>query len=139
MAKDLTGAIASLRQLNRPVPKPRRLPTEMEVRQAEQKLGVSFHSDIRRYLLEASDVVYGSLEPVTITSPGSHTDLISVTEAGREYWRLPPEYIPICEDNDDMFCVRPDGVVVFWPHDGTSDESWPNVAEWINEVWIGEK
>ncbi len=137
MTNDLTGAIASLRALNRSVPRPLRLPAESQVSLAEQKLDVSFHPDFRRYLLEVSDIVYGSLEPVTITRPGSHTDLVSVTENGRDHWGLPSDYIPICEDNADLYCVRPDGVVVFWPHDGKSNESWTSIAEWIEEVWIG--
>jgi len=139
MARNLTDVFDRLRQINRPVPKPLRLPTDSEVESVEAMLGLSFHPDFRRYLLEVSDVVFGTIEPVTITSSEASTDLVSVTNDGRKYWNLPSDYVPICESNSDLYCVTPDGKVVFWPHDGASDENWPNLATWIEEVWIGER
>ena len=55
---NLTQVLAELRDLNEPVPKPLRLPTETEVNQAESALGIKFPEDYRRYLLEAGDVVF---------------------------------------------------------------------------------
>src|SRR5437763_993007 len=46
-------AIAALRERNEEVPKPMRLPAAAEVDAAEKELGVTFHPDYRRYLLEA--------------------------------------------------------------------------------------
>lgn len=138
MACNLTDILDRLRQLNQPVPRPPRLPTASEVENVEDRLSLSFHPDFRRYLLEASDVVFGAIEPVTITNSEASTYLVSVTEDGRKHWNLPAEYAPICESNADLYCVRPDGKVVYWPHDGTSDECWPDVAAWIRDIWIGE-
>jgi len=64
-------AIAELRPLNEPVPKPAPLPTEADVSAAERLLGLEFPADFRRYLLEASDVVYGTKEPCQI-APGRY-------------------------------------------------------------------
>ncbi len=138
MTPDLTDVFDKLRQLNRSVPRPMRLPSASEVSSVEARLGLSFHPDFRRYLLEVSDVVFGTIEPVTITDSEAHTHLVSVTEDGRKHWNLPADYTPICESNADLYCVTADGKVVFWPHDGTSDETWPNVATWIEDVWIGD-
>ncbi len=137
MAPDLDSIFSHLRRLSRKVHTPPRLPTREEVDQAERRLGVALHPDYWRYLLEASDVSFGTLETVTITVPGAHTDLFRVTADGRKYSGLPPDYIPICEDNGDLYCHTPSGEVVFWPHDGTSEERWPSLAGWIEEVWIG--
>jgi hypothetical protein len=104
----------------------------------ERELGLLFHQDFRRYLLEISDVVFGTIEPVTINNSGLHTNLVTVTEDGWSYSILPASYAPIRDSKSDLYCVTPDGEVVFWPHDGTSDESWPNLAAWIEDVWIGE-
>lgn len=131
---DLTEMIAELRRINRPVPRPLSLPTEAEVRGAEQRSGVRFHDDLRRYLLEASDVVYGTKEPVTID--GSHTDIEAVILAAKESG-VPDGLLPICEDNGDFFCMTETGAVAFWSHDGANDESWPDLATWISAVWIG--
>ncbi|WP_116919250.1 SMI1/KNR4 family protein [Tamilnaduibacter salinus] len=46
--------------------------------------------------------------------------------------------LPFCEDNSDFYCLTPTGEVVFWSHNGSTAESWPNLATWIFQVWIGE-
>jgi hypothetical protein len=69
-----------LRERNETVPIPPRLPTLAEVNAAEKKLGRAFPRDFRRYLLEASDIVCGRLEPVTIINPDWNTNLFAVIE-----------------------------------------------------------
>jgi hypothetical protein len=138
MPMSFDDVIRDLRERNQPVPKPLRLPTEAEVAAAERQLSVVFHPDYRRYLLQASDVMYGTKEPVTVTPGGGHTDLIHVAKAAWEKMGLPRNLLPICEDNGDYYCINESGEVVFWCHDGKCDESWTDVAEWIRAVWIGE-
>lgn len=131
---DLGEAIDELRRINEPVPRPLRLPTESEVRGAEQRSGVRFHDDLRRYLLQASDVVYGTIEPVTVH--GGHTEIGGVISGARSVG-VPDELVPICEDNGDYYCMADTGEVVFWSHNGATDETWSDLAAWIAEVWIG--
>lgn len=135
----LSEVIDQLRGLNEPVPKPLRLPTTDEVSATERALGIAFHPDYRRYLLEASDVVYRTLEPGTIVPGGGHTDLIPMAQAAWRDMKLPRELLPVCEDNGDYYCVTSSGEVVFWSHEGKTDERWPDLATWIREVWIGER
>jgi hypothetical protein len=130
----LDEVIRELRKLNEPVPKPRRLPTDSEVEQAQAALGVTFHPDYRKYLLAASDVVFGTTEPCTLVG-GGHTNFASVAA---DAWAMgvPRHLVPICEDNGDYFCMNGAGEVVFWSHDGTTDERWSDLATWIKRVWI---
>ena len=114
MEPSLDDAIAELRTLNVPVPRPRRLPTESEVEAAISDAGVVVHADVRSYLLRASDVVYGTIEPVAIN--GGHVDFVRVVESAR-VMGVPDELVPICEDNSDFYCVTSSGEVVFWSHD----------------------
>jgi hypothetical protein len=134
----LDETIRRLRELKEPVPKPMRLPTEEEVGPMEQRLGTNFHPDYRRFLLEASDVAYGTLEPATITDPESHTDLARVCEGAWNAMGVPKNLLPICEDNGDYYCMNAAGQVVYWSHNGATDEKWPDLATWIEEVWLGE-
>lgn len=90
MSLDLTDAIAELRRLNA-FPLPHALPTEAEVRDAEARAGVIFHDDFRRYLLEASDVVYGTIEPVTIFH--GHMEFGTVLQDARDVG-VPSEMVP---------------------------------------------
>lgn len=133
---DIEQAIAQLRPLNEPVPKPPRLPTEDEVSAAERELGVQFPSDYRRYLLEASDVVYGTKEPCLLTLGPGHLDLVTTA---REAWKLgvPRAWLAFCEDNGDYYCLD-GGTVRFWSHNGSTDEHWPDLGTWITDVWIAE-
>jgi hypothetical protein len=134
----LDEAIAELRRRNEPVPKPRRLPTNDEVDAAEAELGVTFHPDYRRFLLEASDINCNILEPATITAPVAHTDLFRITQRARGMWKVPEDLVPICEDNADLYCLTRDGSVIFWSHDirAPSGAKWPNLADWIEQVWM---
>jgi hypothetical protein len=132
---DLEEAIRALRENNEDVPRPLRLPTPAEVNAMARTLGVTFHPDYERYLLEASDVVLGTLEPATIVSRVDHTYLPSVVEGARAMG-VPGELLPICEDNGDYYCMQLDGRVVDWSHNGVTDESWPNLAAWISDVWL---
>jgi hypothetical protein len=133
---NLDDAIHELRARDEPVPIPARLPTAEEVEAAERRLGVPLPADFRRYLLEASDVTYGVIEPVTITLPGSHTDLFRVAEDAWNGYGVPRDLVPICEDNADFYCMNSAGEVVFWSHNGWSSEKWPSLADWIEQVWL---
>lgn len=134
----LSEVIAELRRRSERVPKPPRLPTPAEITSVEATIGVSLPDDYRRFLLEASDVVLGTLEPATVTEPSSHTYLPSVVASARAFG-VPRELLPICEDNANFFCLDSAGVVRFWSHDAAADESWPTIANWIEEVWLGER
>ena len=133
---ELSEVISELRKLNQPVPRPFRLPTEGEIRAAEEQLGVSFHNDYRQFLLEAGDVVYGTREPAMVTPDAGHRDLIQMAEAAWDADGVPPNLLPFCFDNGNYFCLNEAGEVVYWDHNGTTDEKWANLAAWIKQVWI---
>ena len=135
---NLTDVISELRELNEPVPKPLRLPTEAEVTAAENQLGVKFRPDYRRYLLEASDVVYGSREPAIVIPDAGHLSLVDIAETAWDEMEVPRELLPFCEDNGDYYCLNQAGQVEYWSHDGATDEKWKDLATWIKEVWIDE-
>ena len=133
---DLEAALAELRARNTVVPRPARLPTAAEVEAAEASIARPFPSDYRRFLLEASDVVVGYLEPCVVVPDGGYRDLIATCA---EAWAdgVPSARLSICQDNGDYFCL--DGERVrYWSHNGLTDEHWPDLATWIDEVWIGE-
>jgi hypothetical protein len=137
-ASTLSKVIHQLRELNEPVPKPLHLPSAADVAAAERALGVTFHPDYRKFLLEASDVVYGVLEPATVGPNSAHTDLVRIAHDAWTLMGLPRELLPVCEDNGDYYCMNASGEVVYWSHDGAGDERWPDLATWVQDIWIGE-
>ncbi len=133
----LSEVIAKLRALREPVPRPARLPTEAEVSAAAQRLGVRFPPDYRYFLLHAGDIVYGFLEPARVTPDAGHADLMDVATTACKVG-VPREFLPFREDNGDHYCFAPDGRVALLSHDGLRGGSWPDLAHWIQEVWIDE-
>jgi len=93
---NLPDVIAELRELNETVPKPLRLPTANEVNAAEEQLALKFPADYRRYLLEASDVVYGALEPAIVIPDAGHLSLIAMAETAWDEMDVPRNLLPFC-------------------------------------------
>ena len=135
----LADVIAELRRLNQPVPEPLRLPTQVEVEAAERRLKRKFPPDYRKYLLEASDVVYGTLEPAVVIQDAGYLELSELAESAWSEMEVPRDLLPICEDNGDYYCLNETGEVCFWSHNGATGDKWPDLATWIKEVWIDEE
>lgn len=129
--------IRLLREKNEEVPIPMRLPSDQEISSAESVLNRKFHPDYKQYLREASDVVFGVLEPLVVIPKDNRLFLPKVAKEAWEYG-LPYHLLPICEENGDYFAIDSEGLVHFWAHNGTTDEQWPDLATWINKVWLEE-
>lgn len=117
------------------VPVPLDLPDEDQLVRIEEELLLPIPRDMRHFLLEVSDVIYGHLEPVTAADPHSHTYLPEVTAFA---WSIGvPRYLmPLCEDNGDYYCVDPEGEVILWKNGELTEETWPSVWHWAEEVWL---
>jgi hypothetical protein len=112
------------------------LPSPLEVANAEQALGLSFHPDYCQYLLRASDIAFGTKEPaVVLPEAPPHLSLIRIANDG---WSagVQRDLLPFCEDNGNYFCLSASGRVICWVHDGSNGESWPDLAAWLKQVWI---
>ncbi|MCL6417512.1 SMI1/KNR4 family protein [Aestuariirhabdus sp. Z084] len=127
--------IDELRERAETVPFPVELPTEDELVEVEEQILIPIPFAMRQYLLNASDVVYGSLEPVTASDPQLHTYLPEVAALA---WSLglPREYIPLCEDKGRYYAVDEGGEVLLWSEDGIAEERWETVWHWVHQVWL---
>ena len=67
--------IDELREVAEQVPVPLELPEHDQVVDAQEQILMPLPADFREFLMEASDVIYGTLEPVTAADPSSHTYL----------------------------------------------------------------
>src|ERR1041385_5945553 len=122
----LSATIETLRELNEPVPRPFRLPTETEVAAAERALGAQFPADYRYFLLHGSDVAYGTLEPAVVIPDCGHLGLVEMVQTA---WGVvvPRDHLPFCEANGDYYCLTPESRVVLWSHDGLFSGRWPDL------------
>lgn len=131
----MEDTLKRLRAAHQPVPVPLELPSHEDLVDVEEELLLPIPREMRRYLLEASDVVTGSLEPVTAADPQAHTHLPEVTA---QAWSVGLErhLLPLCEVADGYYCVDPDGQVLFWQDGELTDEVWEDIWQWIDEVWL---
>ncbi len=112
MINQLSDVLSELRNRTQTVPKPPTLPTTEQVDLIEDALGASLPPDLRNYLLNASDVVFGALEPATAVNPTWQTYLLNIVDTGRAYG-VPDELLPFCEDNGDFYCFDMNERIVF--------------------------
>ena len=135
--------LEKLRSLNEGVPDPAVLPTEADVKNAEEALGVKFPPSYVKYQLEYADISFGQYELYHLFEDGSYLDLIKEVKEARASNKLGEHLLPFVEDNGDYFCFdlrsgAPEYEVVYWSHNGTTGERWNNFLDWVEQCWIGE-
>ncbi|UXN59258.1 SMI1/KNR4 family protein [Phyllobacterium zundukense] len=138
---DLNTVLAELKTLSKGEISRVPLPDDALIAQYERETGFTFPEDYKVFLKKASNVSYGLMEPLYLTTS---TDPIFLAQDLKEnivaakQVGVPADWLPICYDNGDFYCIVPDGRVRFWSHNGYSDESWEDLAAWIKQVWIDE-
>jgi hypothetical protein len=112
---------------------PLELPDDDIITEVEEMIYVQIRGDFRNYLLEASDLIVGTLEPVTVTDPGSHTYLPDVAS---DAWAngLSRELLPFCKSADGYYCLDLEDEVVLW-QDGSILGGWNSIWSWAEDVW----
>ncbi|RLV60192.1 SMI1/KNR4 family protein [Parashewanella curva] len=132
----MNDILEKLQQRNQQTTFPLELPTFEQLVEIEEQILIPLPQDLKTYLLEGSDVLFGHLEPVTAADPSTHTYLPEVTSYA---WSigLPREMIAICQQGDDFYCIDQVGQVHFW-RDGRMTAQWETLWDWIEEVWLGE-
>lgn len=101
----------------------------------EEQLLIKLPDEFKELLMTVSDVVYGSIEPVTATDENLHTFLPDVAF---QAWDIgvPRHLIPICQKGQSYYCVEQDGQVVLWKKGKLTDDEWDSVWHWAKEVWL---
>ncbi|MGB1239342.1 MAG: SMI1/KNR4 family protein [Pseudomonadales bacterium] len=113
------------------------LPDEDDLVLIQEELLLHLPPDLKDFLLHVSDVAYGSLQPVTVSDPYSHTHLPEVTSIAWEQG-LARDLIPICQSNDGYFFIAQEGYIGAWLHAQGVDEDqhWDSIWDWCTEVWL---
>lgn len=111
------------------------LPNEDDLVLVEEEILLPIPRAMKTYLLEASDILYGTMEPVTVADSGAHTHLPEVTSNA---WAigLPRDLMVLCQVSDGYYCIDQEGEVKFWQDGELSEETWEDVWQWIEEVWL---
>lgn len=111
-------------------------PSDDEIRNAQKRLGFSFSSDYIAFIKSGYDLADAPLDALEIVKPPRYLDIYRMLADAREHYDLPKTLLPICEDNSDLYCLSENGEVVFWSHNGITDERWSSVSEWCNQMIV---
>lgn len=133
----MEDVIDQLRELNEPVPVPLELPDEDLLVEIEEELLINVPLELREFLLTVSDVVYGKLEPVTVTDSHAHTYL---PEVAANAWDagVARDLVPICQDGNAYYVVDLENQVMLFDGDSgeMTDQAWDSVWHWVRDVWL---
>lgn len=139
MAVSLQEVIDQIDLLDEPNGRKQPLPDDALIEKYEQATGLSSSDDYKVSLKTVSNAFVGYISPFTLNEQlmKDYADLRVGLDEGRKIG-VPRDWLPICEDNGDYYCLAPDGSVRFWDHNGSSDETWPDLATWATEFWLEE-
>lgn len=132
----MNDVISELQELNEDRFDSIELPDEDDLVIIEEEILISLPSDLKEFLLHGSNVIVGSLSPVTASDPNLHTHLPDVTATA---WSLglPRHFIPVCESDGGYYFISQEGSIGFWTErDDITDQQWETLWEWITDVWI---
>lgn len=137
----LEYAISELRKRDEEVPVHAKLPVLEDVEKIAQeqklKIGTDIPSDYVNYLLTASDVTFGLLEPVQILDEGSKYNYLPELIKEMEEFGIADKGIPICNDNDNIYYMSKDEKVHLYSSELKEEiDQWDNLADWILNEWI---
>lgn len=140
MVESIQDIIDEVNRLDDPSRRPLPLPNDTLIAKYESVIGFSFGDEYKLFLKNVSNAFVGYLSPLTLNEEmgGVYGELRSTIEQARGAG-VPLDWLPICEDNGNYYCIAPDGRVHFWDHDGISAEMWPSLSVWAKEVWLGGK
>lgn len=113
------------------------LPDEDDLVIIQEQLLLHLPADLKDYLLNVSDVVYGSIEPVTVTDDFSQNHLPEVTFIAWERG-LERDLIPICAYENGYYFIAQEGYIGYWsPESGVEeDRHWDSIWDWCRDVWL---
>lgn len=111
------------------------LPDDDDITEVEENIYVQIRGEYRDFLLTASDLVIGYLEPATVTEPSSHTYLPELTCHAWEQG-LSRELLPICQTAEGYYCLDMEDQIVEWKNGIQEPGSWPSIWSWAADVWL---
>ncbi|WP_445322931.1 SMI1/KNR4 family protein [Ramlibacter sp. AN1133] len=113
-----------------------RPPADAEIDVAEARLQFPFPREYREFLKTGGDVGNALFEPALVLPGSGHLDLCEIAETAWGAIGVPRNRLPFIEDNGDYFCLTPEGEILYWSHNGSSNERWPSFESWYRQVCI---
>ncbi|TKT79342.1 SMI1/KNR4 family protein [Aquamicrobium sp. LC103] len=134
---EIIRAVDELLDRNDRLPPAVSLPSDVAIRHAESISGFTIGDDYSYFVQRAGNTI--SLGRVLVDLAhervGRRGSFVKVLQEARQAG-VPEDWMPICSDNADYYCLLPDGTVELWSHDAMFEGKWASLAEWIMQDWI---
>ncbi|NQZ33454.1 MAG: SMI1/KNR4 family protein [Oceanospirillaceae bacterium] len=113
------------------------LPDEDQLVIVQEQLLLHLPVDLKDFLLNVSNVVYGSIIPVTVTDEYAASHLPEMASVAWDRG-MPREYLPICEYLEGYYFIAQEGYVSVWlPEVGINENVyWDSMWDWCEKVWL---
>nr|WP_250810711.1 SMI1/KNR4 family protein [Neorhizobium tomejilense] len=112
------------------------LPDDDAIRYVEAKSGLVLPPDYKYLVQNAGNIALSKdllyLRDDEIGRGNLLVAIHSARQAG-----VAADWLPICHDNGDYYCLLPDGSVQLWSHDGMFEGRWLDLADWVVDSFIG--
>lgn len=109
-------------------------PSDEEITEAQRKLGFVSPAEYIEFLKSGYDLGDIPMEALEIGDSPGYVNIFKAVENARRYFNMPTKLLPICKDNGDYYCLNEVGEVVLWSHNGTTNEKWPGVKAWREQM-----
>lgn len=132
----MEDVLEQLRENSARVAVPLELPTDDQLVDVEEQILIPIPPEMREFMLNTGDIIYGTLEPVTAADPHSHTYLPDVA-ANAWSEGVPREFVPICFTDGQYYVIAQDGEILLWSTEsGEAENEWSSIWHWAKDVWL---
>ncbi len=131
----MNEVVDALREQAQAVSVPLEKPQMEDIVDVEEQILIGLPTEFREFLIEVSDIIFGTIEPVTVMDPNSHTYLVEVCATAWDLG-LPRHLVPICHSTDGHYCIDTDGEISLWQDGEFSEQIWDSIWDWAEEVWL---
>jgi len=102
---------------------------------AEKKLGFQFPEEYKHFIKSGYNLGNATLDALMIDPFGLYVDIYDSAENAWNNYGIEREWLPICDDNGDLYLINGKGIVRYWSHDGLSENDvWPTLKSWIDSI-----
>ncbi len=114
-----------------PVP----LPDDDVIRYVEDEIGLKLSADYRYLVQNAGNIVLSKELLYLRADREGRCNILPSVASARESG-VPRDWLPICQDNGDYYCLLPDGSVQLWSHDQMFEGHWFDLSDWVLDCFI---
>lgn len=131
----MEDVIEQLEAVNQSVPIPLEPASDDDILNAEEAILLPLPAEYKHFLETVSHIIYGRIEPCTVSDSSSHTYLPEVTANAWDIG-IPRDVFVICEAQEGYYCMDDKGQIGLWHNGQFNQETWDSIWQWAKDIWL---